>query len=128
MRKLRIVPLLSAGLTLAAGLLAPAGAQDIDMGALMGTGEQVYTENCAACHGNEGEGTGSAPALAGNSFVESRSNLITQILIGAPQYGMPPFAPVLDDQQIAAVATYVRNSWGNDAGPVLARSVEMRRQ
>ena len=33
-------------------------------------------------------------------------------------YGMPPFGPVLDDQEIAAVLTFVRGSWGNDAQPV----------
>ena len=33
-------------------------------------------------------------------------------------YGMPPFGHVLDDADIAAVLTYVRGSWGNDAAPV----------
>jgi len=37
---------------------------------------------------------------------------------------MPAFAGVLDDEQIAAVLTYVRNSWGNAAAPVSASDVK----
>ena len=33
-------------------------------------------------------------------------------------YGMPPFAHQLDDQQAAAVLTYIRKSWGNEASAV----------
>ena len=33
-------------------------------------------------------------------------------------FGMPPFAHMLSDDEIAAVATYVRDSWGNRAGVV----------
>jgi mono/diheme cytochrome c family protein len=35
---------------------------------------------------------------------------------------MPAF-PVLSDEQVADVATYIRNSWGNHAPPVSARQV-----
>jgi len=41
-------------------------------------------------------------------------------------YGMPPFNHVLDDDDIAAVLTYIRGSWGNDAAPVSQRET-MRR-
>ena len=33
-------------------------------------------------------------------------------------YGMPPFAYDLSDQEVAAVVTYIRQSWGNSAAPV----------
>ena len=33
-------------------------------------------------------------------------------------YGMPPFRPLFDDEEVAAVVSYVRNSWGNKAGYV----------
>jgi len=33
-------------------------------------------------------------------------------------YGMPPFGHVLDDEEIAAVLSFVRGAWGNDAAPV----------
>jgi mono/diheme cytochrome c family protein len=41
-------------------------------------------------------------------------------------YGMPPFGHVLDDNDIAAVLTYVRGSWGNDA-PAVSQRDTMRR-
>jgi mono/diheme cytochrome c family protein len=31
-------------------------------------------------------------------------------------YGMPPFRALLSDDEVAAVVSYVRNSWGNRAG------------
>jgi mono/diheme cytochrome c family protein len=39
---------------------------------------------------------------------------------------MPAFA-VLSDEQIAAVATYIRNSWGNRAEPVTSHAVKVLR-
>jgi len=86
----------------------------------------VYTDNCAVCHGAEGEG-GVGPALAKNGFVNGRAAVINQILYGATDHGMPPFAPVLSDEEVAQVSTYIRNAFGNSAGLVLPRSVELRR-
>ena len=40
-------------------------------------------------------------------------------------YGMPPFYPVLSDDEVAAVVTYIRQSWGNNAPPTW--SVEVQR-
>jgi mono/diheme cytochrome c family protein len=42
-------------------------------------------------------------------------------------YGMPPYGPVLDDAQVAAVATYLRASFGNRARPVLPSEVNRYR-
>jgi mono/diheme cytochrome c family protein len=39
---------------------------------------------------------------------------------------MPPFGHVLDDNDIAAVLTYVRGAWGNDAPPVMQRDTMQR--
>lgn len=99
---------------------------DPQMQSLMTQGKTVFLDNCAACHGENGEG-GVGPKLDGNSFIKTRANIINQVLFGAVDHGMPPFAPQLTDEQIAAVATYVRNSWSNDSGLVLPRSVELRR-
>jgi len=118
-----------------AGLIGSAVAQDQEqeltndeasLEQLIMEGEGVFSANCASCHGAEGQG-GAGPALADNDFVESRSAVINQILFGAVEHGMPPFAPVLDDREIAAVATYIRNSWENEYSIVLPRSVELRR-
>jgi mono/diheme cytochrome c family protein len=93
-------------------------------------GRKLYGAQCASCHGERGEGQpGRYPALAGNRAVTlaSPNNLIKVVLHGgfAPAtvahprpYGMPPFAQSLGDAEIAAVATHVRQSWGNAAPAV----------
>ncbi|MEP6504105.1 MAG: c-type cytochrome [Betaproteobacteria bacterium] len=102
-------------------------------------GEALYKDRCAACHGPGGEG-GAGPdgiayvALAGNRKVqlESPANLVHIIVNGgfppttagnARPYGMPPFGPSLKDDEIAALASYVRNAWGNAAPAVSALDV-----
>ncbi len=109
------------GIWTGAGAVSSASAQDIDMAPLMTAGKTVFADNCAMCHGPEGQGTGNAPALDGNIFVESRGGVISQVLSGAEDHGMPPFADVLSDDEIAAVVTYIRTSWGNRGAPVSAR-------
>ena len=93
-------------------------------------GRKLYGAQCASCHGERGEGQpGRYPALAGNRAVTlaSPNNLIKVVLHGgfAPAtaahprpFGMPPFAQSLGDAEIAAVATHVRQSWGNAAPAV----------
>lgn len=107
-------------------------------GALMQRGEKIYSLHCASCHGESGEGkTGMYPPLAANRAVNlaSPSNLMQMLRFGgyAPTtegnprpYGMPPFGHVLADEDIAAVLTYVRGSWGNNAPEVSMLQV-MRR-
>ena len=93
-------------------------------------GRKVYEANCAACHGDQGEGLpGAYPPLARNRAVtmDPPANLVRIVLGGgfAPAtagnprpFGMPPYATALSDAQIAAVLTMIRASWGNDGGPV----------
>jgi mono/diheme cytochrome c family protein len=118
---------IAAAFWIGSGLLGLANAQEAEMADLMSAGAKLFSENCAVCHGADGEGTGNAPALDGNGFVESRAGVINQVLWGNSDHGMPPFADVLSDEDIAAVSTYVRNAWSNDYGVVYARSVELRR-
>jgi len=96
------------------------------MAALMEEGETNYSRNCSGCHGREGGG-GVGPALAGNSFLSSSGAIVGQILVGNPEHGMPAFAGDLNDREIASIATYVRNSWGNDYGIVRETAVAIRR-
>ena len=95
-----------------------ATAQDDAFATIMAEGETVYTStaNCASCHGAEGQG-GFGPELAGNAYLADIGGLLGIILGGFEEHGMPAWADRLDDHQIAAVATYVRNSWGNAFEP-----------
>lgn len=91
---------------------------------------RLYEHHCADCHGTRGEGIpGAYPALAGNRAVTMAShvNLVQIVLHGgfAPAtqgnprpFGMPPFVLTLSEQEIAAVLTYIRTRWGNQASAV----------
>ena len=99
----------------------------------------LYNNNCASCHQADGKGVPPGyPPLAGNRALTTVSavNAIRIVLNGgfAPgtagnprPYGMPPFGPVLDDREVAAVVTYLRASWGNDAPAVSALEVNKYR-
>lgn len=92
------------------------------LAALMEEGAEGFDDNCSICHGDEGQGGGGGPRLAGNSFVGSTTAIVTQIIEGYEDHGMPPFGH-LDDRTIAAIATFVRNSWGNEYGIVTEETV-----
>jgi mono/diheme cytochrome c family protein len=106
---------------------------------VLNKGAILYKNQCAECHQSKGEGAaGIYPALAGNRHVLEGSpvNALRLVLAGgfAPvtsgnprPYGMPPFSPKLNDEEVAAVLTYVRNSWGNQASPVTAAQVNALR-
>ena len=97
---------------------------DIDAAALLAQGDPLYRTNCAACHGAQGEGK-QGPALAGNEALADTAYLARTIIHG---FGyMPPFGSRLDDEQIAAVSTFIRKSWGNEFGAVQAPEVAEQR-
>lgn len=102
-------------------------------------GAALYREHCADCHGNQGQGRGAWPALAGNRAVTQPEpgNLITVVLRGGfaadipgePRpHGMPPFAHRLDDTQVAALVSWLRASWGHQATPVSVPQVQQARR
>ncbi|MBM3507939.1 MAG: hypothetical protein FJX64_09545 [Alphaproteobacteria bacterium] len=82
-----------------------------DAAALRSEGQPLYAKECGGCHGANGQG-GDGPKLAGNDFVKAAGAVISQILVGMTEHGMPPFADVLNDRQIAAITTYVTATWG----------------
>lgn len=107
--------------------------------AAMTTGAAIYKDNCEACHLGNGEGTAALfPRLAGSSNVRSTdpTTAIRKIISGSRAVAtdaaptapaMPSFGWRLDDQQIADVVTYIRNSWGNSGTAVSARTVKSLR-
>ena len=121
--------------------LTPAADAPIDP-AVMELGKTVYM-NCLGCHGLNGEGlAGVGPPLAGSEWVTGPvSNLVHiqlrglkgPITIKGQVMTFPiEMAPILttlntDDAGIAAVLTYIRNSFGNKASPVLPEQVKMMR-
>jgi mono/diheme cytochrome c family protein len=100
---------------------------------LLSLGKTVYYSRCASCHGADGAGKPPHyPPLAGNQSIEMESavNSIRMVLNGGyppgtagnPRpYGMPPFAQLLSDNEVAAVVTYIRTSWGNSGTAVSAQ-------
>ncbi|MGV2861739.1 cytochrome c [Achromobacter sp. AGC39] len=107
--------------------------------AAMELGSKIYSQQCAQCHQPQGQGSGTAwPALAGNPTVTAPvpTNVIRMVLDGgyAPAtaanprpHGMPPFGQILNDSDIAMLVSYIRNSWGNEAGGVTALDVKRAR-
>ena len=92
--------------------------------ARMKAGKAIYVDSCSACHAMNGEGSANMfPSLAQSSNVRSRdaTSLIRITLQGARSVatkaeptapGMPSYAWLLNDRQIADVLTFIRNSWG----------------
>ena len=104
---------------------APLAATD----AAMVTGGHIYAQECAACHTYGGIGVPRIiPALKGSPVVTAAEPVTIIRIIqhggqsvdiaGGTAAAMPAFAGILDPQQIADVATYIRNAWGNAAAPV----------
>ena len=85
-------------------------------------GASVFAKNCAACHGANGDG-GVGPALARNPHVniDNPSNMLTTIVQGRNL--MPSWRGQLAASDIAAVATFIRSSWGNNAPAVTVPQV-----
>ena len=98
-------------------------------------GQAIYRDKCSACHQIDGKGVPRLfPSLAEASGVRSRdaTTLIRVILRGARSVatapeptapGMPSFSRQLNDEQVAAVASYVRNAWGRPAAAVTSGDV-----
>jgi len=116
------------------GMTPPAGTP-IDP-EIMAKGQAAFLI-CAACHGQNGEGGPAGPPLAESEWVSGPvSNLVRiqlrglmgPITVKGEEYNMV-MAPMAyqDDATIAAVLTYVRNSFGNEAPPVLPEQVEALR-
>jgi mono/diheme cytochrome c family protein len=106
----------------------------------MKAGHAIYRDQCAACHMIDGKGVPHLfPSLADASVLRSRDprTAIRLVLRGARTVatkgeptapGMPSYAHMLKDDEIAAVLTYARNAWGRNAPPVTPDDVRKARK
>lgn len=106
---------------------------------LFALGRQHYLTTCAGCHGTDGAGLNRfAPPLIGSDWVlgdEKRLALIVlhgmegPVDVAGKVYDQPDILPVMpahstmDDATITAILMYIRNEWGNNAGPIGKRTV-----
>jgi mono/diheme cytochrome c family protein len=102
-------------------------------------GRAVYMANCQVCHQGHGQGLpGQFPPLAGSEWVVADG---TARLIRIPMHGLTgpiqvrgqtwvgTMTPIpLNDEDLAAVLSYIRNAWGNEAAPVTPEQVSQVRQ
>lgn len=89
----------------------------MDRKELMTLGRQKYEQLCAACHRSDGKGLPPMyPALKGSSVAVGNpiSRHINIILNGIPGSAMQAYRDQLTDDEVAAIATYERNAWGNN--------------
>jgi mono/diheme cytochrome c family protein len=110
----------------------------------MARGRAVFTAHCQSCHAvpggsphpNQGALAG-YPDLPGDTLVMGRdpTTVLRIILQGSTALAAPGLHPkpmpafaTLNDGEIADVASYIRNAWGNGAPPVSATQVHALRQ
>lgn len=104
-------------------------------------GGQLFTLYCSACHGADGKGAtgGAFPPLAASPWLSGDPDRAVKIVLNGlagpvtvlgKTYNleMPPQGAALPDDQIAAILTYVRSSWGNQASPVTTEFVKTIRK
>jgi mono/diheme cytochrome c family protein len=101
-------------------------------------GKQLFGAKCVACHQASGLGVaGVFPPLAGAEWVVGDEKVLVSILLhgvqgelvvkGATYNGAMPAFGTLADEELAAVLTYIRSDWGNQAAPITAAAVKAQR-
>ncbi len=103
-------------------------------------GDLIYVNVCQVCHQPDGKGVGNRyPPLAGSDWVVSDPETAARIVLFGLQgpikvtgrmfqNKMPPQGDKLSDEEVAAVLSYVRSSWGNNAPAVSADLVKQIRE
>lgn len=105
--------------------------------AVLAQGKKVYEQVCGLCHGVDGLGKpGQAPPLAGSEWVMAKGHnrlahiplagLNGPLSVGGKEWNMNMAAmgAGLSDADLAAVLTYIRGSWGNQAAEVTADDIK----
>lgn len=91
-------------------------------------GQEVYEDTCVRCHQAGGRGVeGVFPSLRENDLVQGPPEALLIVVLEG-RAAMPGFGESLTDRQIAAVLTYLRTRWGNDAGRILGKEIAHMRE
>lgn len=91
--------------------------------------ETMYDDFCGMCHQPDGKGVeGTYPSLVANPKVLGDAKLLAALVLdgGEEQNMMPAFRDVLTEEQAAAILSYVRSQWGNEAPPVSVEDIRKR--
>ena len=119
--------------------------QESEASPVLALGKEIYEREgfCSTCHQSEGEGLPASgfPPLAGTKWVQGSEELIIKIVLKGlmgpievngqdypGQVPMTAYENMLNDEEIAAVVSYVRSSFGNSAGMVDAATVSRVRK
>ncbi|HEV3145999.1 MAG TPA: cytochrome c [Gemmataceae bacterium] len=101
-------------------------------------GRRIFSGRCANCHQMDGNGRpGQFPPLAGSEWVNGRSEVLCRIVLSGLQGdvtargikingNMPAFnagPSQMNDEQAAAVLSYIRQQWGNSGPPITPQQV-----
>lgn len=111
---------------------------DLDVGRAV-AGSALYTKYCSACHQGNGKGDGTRfPPLDESEWVTGDVRRLIKLVLnglegpimvkGKSYLGVMPGHDYLEDEEIAQILTYIRRSFGNDAGPIRLRDVNRARR
>jgi mono/diheme cytochrome c family protein len=107
---------------------------------VMRRGAAIYSDVCASCHLENGVGQPKYfPPLGPNAMLQQPDPIgLEHLILAGGRIGispshpspltMPSFAWKLDDQEVADVSTFIRNSWGNHAAAVSVSDVRKARK
>ena len=113
-------------------LLAATLALGQENGGLLKQGQEIYENICADCHRKNGEGLPAKfPAHKGNPFVQGDPLPVLHTVLNGRKGKlgqMPAWGGKFNDQEIAAVVSYIRNAWGNKASMINPADVAAARQ
>ena len=102
-------------------------------------GEALFQANCAACHQANGQGLpGAFPPLAGSDYIAQNPKVLMEVTLQGKQGKMTvngkeynnimPSMSYLSDGDLAAITTYVLNSWGNPGGKITTKEIKKFRE
>lgn len=97
-------------------------------------GEQLYLKNCSNCHHKDGKGLGLVyPPLSPSDFLDGNFDEVIcmvkngktgEMIVNGKTFNQPmPGIPRLTELEIAEIATYIYNSWGNEKGLITVDQV-----